>query len=367
VSIRVGVVGASAERGWASASHLPALAAAPEYAVTAVAASSPEKAAAAAGLWGADHAFADARRLIESPDVDLVVLAVPLPRRDGLVEAAVAAGKHVYCEWPLALDAGKAAALRDAADQAGVRHAIGLQSRHHPAVRQLRARIADGWIGDVLSATFTYSLSTPDRWPARYKELIKAEAISRLVIVGGHSLDLFRRAVGDFASLSATITTRIPEAVLVETGERVPITSPDQIAVHGVLDSGAVASAHIITGGPFGTGYRIEVHGTKGRLVLTSDTDELIGPRWTLSGAQGRGELRPLPEGHADDLIDAPPAVRNVHRVYTDLAAAIRDGGPVEPSFATATDVHLLLDTIVSSSDAGERRDYRCGNRGTGS
>ncbi|MCP2241549.1 putative dehydrogenase [Lentzea aerocolonigenes] len=362
----MGVVGASAERGWASATHLPALAAAPEYEVTAVASSSPGKAAAAARLWQARHAFADARQLIDSPEVDLVVLAVPVPRREGLVDATIAAGKHVYCEWPLAMDAGTAAGFRDAADAAGVRHVIGLQSRHHPAVRQVRARVEDRWIGEPLSATFTYSLSTPDKWPARYKQYIEQGATNRLIIVGGHALDVFRRAVGDFTSLSATTATRLPEAELAETGEKVPVGWPDQISVTGVLGSGAVASAHIITGGPFGTGYRIEVHGTKGRLVLLSESDELVGTRWRLLGALGRAELEPLPDSHADDLIDAPPAVRNVNRVYRDLASAIADGTPVEPDFATATDVHRLLDTIVSASDSGERLDYRCGNRGTG-
>jgi predicted dehydrogenase len=66
--IRVGVVGASAARGWALWTHRPALAASPDYEVTAVAASSAGSAAAAARVWGAAHAFDDARELINHPD-----------------------------------------------------------------------------------------------------------------------------------------------------------------------------------------------------------------------------------------------------------------------------------------------------------
>jgi hypothetical protein len=100
--IRVGVVGASAVRGWALGAHRPVLAASSDFAVTAVAGSTAANAAAAAQVWGAEHSFADPVELINHPEVDLVVLAVVLPRRVGLIQAALDAGKHVYCEWPLA-------------------------------------------------------------------------------------------------------------------------------------------------------------------------------------------------------------------------------------------------------------------------
>ncbi|MFF0089170.1 Gfo/Idh/MocA family oxidoreductase [Streptomyces canus] len=88
--IRVGVVGAHAERGWGRHIHLPALGALNDFQVTAVAATTAASARAAAEVWGAEKSYDDARALMADPDVDLVTVAVQLPSRDGLVEAAIA-------------------------------------------------------------------------------------------------------------------------------------------------------------------------------------------------------------------------------------------------------------------------------------
>lgn len=349
--IRVGIIGASADRGWAKWCHLPALTASPHYRLTAIAASTAANAEAAASQWGVGRAYHDPLELIADPEVDLVTIAVPLTKRHGLVEAAIAAGKHVYCEWPLASDASLAADWRDRADAAGLRHAVGLQTRHHPAIRYFRDLIVQGWAGDPLSASLAYTLSTPPTWPARHAPLIGTKAVSRIYILGGHALDLFRRLVGDFTELSATTAVRLPVAVLAETGEQLPTGTPDQIAITGTLKSGAVASVHIVTGSPRGSGYRFEFHGTKGRLALVSTDDSLVGPRFVLYGGQGQDELRELglPDGYRQILPGAPVTVSNVYQNYEDFAEALRTGGPFEPSFDTATQVHRIIDAVEAS------------------
>ncbi|MFF2777006.1 Gfo/Idh/MocA family protein [Streptomyces sp. NPDC058052] len=358
--LRVGIVGAHASRGWGRAVHLPALSALPDYTITAVAGTSQASARAAADVWGAAHAFDDPAALMAHPDVDLVVVAVQLTARDGLVDAALAAGKHVYCEWPLALTAAAAEGLRDRADAAGVRHAVGLQSRHHPAVLRLRELVAEGRVGDVLSASLTYSLSSPEVWSQRYAALFDAtKGVNHLAVVAGHSLDMFRSAVGDFTELSATLATRVTHVTLEETGERIEVTSPDQIVIGGLLESGAAASAHFMTGGPAGAGFRVEVHGRTGRLVLTAADDSLVGPELTLYGSDGTGTPARLPLPARRALPDAPVAVANVAEVYTDLARAIRAGRPVTPGFDTAAATHRLLDAVRTAAETGVRQYLR--------
>src|SRR4051812_27273034 len=132
--IRVGIIGASPERGWAAAAHVPALRALPQYELTAVGTSRPESAREAARAFGAAHAFTDARRLAEHPEVDLVVVTVKVRAHAELVGAALAAGKHVYCEWPLGLTTAEAEHLAASARTAGVHDAIGLQARYAPAI-----------------------------------------------------------------------------------------------------------------------------------------------------------------------------------------------------------------------------------------
>ncbi|MFJ8198077.1 Gfo/Idh/MocA family protein [Streptomyces sp. NPDC096152] len=361
-TIRVGVVGAHAQRGWAHGVHLPALAALDDYEITAVAGTSDASARAAAEVWGARHAFTGPEALMAHPEVDLVTIAVQLPRRDGLVSAAIAAGKHVYGEWPLALSAAQAERFRTAAESAGVRHAVGLQSRHHPAVRLMRDLVADGLVGEVLSASLTYSLSTPEVWSERYAALFDhTKGVNHVAVVGGHSMDMYRFIVGDFTELSATLTTRIRRITLEETGREIEVTSPDQIAVAGLLQSGAAASAHFMTGGPHGDGFRIEVHGRVGRLVLRSMDDSLVGPEFVLTHAAGGGgpvELE-VPERYRPQPADVPPAMRNVRQVYVDLAHAIRTGEPFEPDFGTAVRTHRLLDAIKRSAESGQRQTLR--------
>lgn len=358
--IRVGIVGAHAERGWGRGVHLPALAASgDDYEITAVAATSQASARQAAGVWGARHAFDDARALMTHPEVDLVTIAVQLPQRDGLVDAAIAAGKHVYSEWPLALNAQAAERVRDSARAAGVRHAVGLQSRHHPAVRYLRDLIADGLVGELLSTSLTYSLASPEIWSQRYAALFDhTKGVNHLAVVGGHSLDMHRSVVGDFADVSAIMTTRIRRITLRETGSRIDVTSPDQIAVVGLLESGAMSSVHVMTGGPRGDGFRIEVHGRAGRLVLRSTDDSLVGPEFVLTHARANGdpiENLALPARYRPALTGVPSPVSNVHQVYADLAQAIRTGKPFEPDFGTAVGTHRLLDAIRQSAETGER------------
>ncbi|MER6129328.1 Gfo/Idh/MocA family oxidoreductase [Streptomyces sp. NPDC001795] len=362
--IRVGVVGAHAERGWGRGIHLPALSALDDFEVTAVAGTSEESARAAAGVWGARNAYADARALMADPDVDLVTIAVQLPQRDGLVEAAIAAGKHVYSEWPLALDAPTAQRFETAARAAGVQHAVGLQSRHHPAVRLLRDLLAQGLIGEVLSASLLYSLSTPEVWSQRYAALFdKTKGVNHVAVVGGHSLDMFQYAVGNFTEVSATLTTRIDRITMEETGREIEVTSPDQIVAGGLLESGAAASAHFMTGGPRGDGFRIEVHGRAGRLVLVSSDDSLVGPQFTLTHTTANGSPAvevPVPDTYRPLLPGPPSPVSNVAQVYTDLATAIRTGAPFAPDFSTAARTHRLLDAIKSSAEQGVRERLTC-------
>ena len=357
-TIRIGVVGAHAERGWGRWVHLPALARLDDYTVTAVASTSRESADAAARAWGAPLAFSDARELMNHPEVDLVTIAVQLPRRDGLIDAAIRAGKHVYSEWPVAIDAATAAGYRDAATAAGVRSAVGLQGRHHPAVRFAADLLAEGRIGKLLSASLTYSLPAPETASERYADLYDREkGVNHLTIVGGHSLSMFCFMAGDFTEVSATMATRISPIRITETGRSVDITSPDQIAVSGTLGSGAVGSAHIMTGGPAGEGFRMEFHGRAGRLVLVSRDASLVAPQFDviLDEGDARRSLE-IPDRYTSTSDAAGPAVANVRQVYRDLAVSIRGGTATGPDLTTAVRTHQLLDGIRRSAEAENRQ-----------
>src|SRR5262249_29237630 len=152
--IRVGIVGASPQ-SWAAAAHLPALAHLDEFTVTAVATTRQDSARAAADTFGIPPALPSADELASQPELDRVVVSVKVPAHAAVVRAALAAGKHVYTEWPLAVDLAEASALADAAAAAGVVHAVNLQAYHAPGARFVAGLLADGRIGPGEAVSMT--------------------------------------------------------------------------------------------------------------------------------------------------------------------------------------------------------------------
>ena len=129
----VGIIGVNPTRGWASTAHIPALRALPNYEITALSAQSAESAHAAGEAFGVTQVFSDHEQLVTRPDVDLVAVTVKVPHHRELVSAALAAGKAVYCEWPLGRNVDDARAMAALAAEKGVRTIVGLQARQAPA------------------------------------------------------------------------------------------------------------------------------------------------------------------------------------------------------------------------------------------
>nr|WP_042191328.1 Gfo/Idh/MocA family oxidoreductase [Kibdelosporangium sp. MJ126-NF4]CEL20002.1 putative oxidoreductase [Kibdelosporangium sp. MJ126-NF4]CTQ97226.1 putative oxidoreductase [Kibdelosporangium sp. MJ126-NF4] len=353
--IGVGVVGANPERGWAMRAHLPAITASPQFTLAAVATTRAESAEAARVRFGARHAFTDARSLAAHPDVDLVVVTVQVAAHAELVAAALDAGKHVYCEWPLATTADEAATLAGAARAAGVHHVVGLQARTAPAVLRARALIRDGHVGTVLSATVYTSRALGNTrdvpgWTAYTYE--RGSGAGRVEVLGGHTLDLVQYLLGPIRDLSARTAIRIPEHRIVETGETITVTAPDHLLATAEVDSGAVVSIHLHDGEVAMPRTRIEIAGTAGNLAITSATQD---DPWTAQLQIGRLELHesrpdrpewtPVPiDADTDDVSALPAQAANVSRLYRWIASDLRDGTHTAPDFDAAHDLHRLVE-----------------------
>src|SRR5918995_4374623 len=136
-----------------------------------VAASTPDSAQAAAAELGAERHFASAEELVGDPEVDVVHLCTPNHLHLPLAEAALAAGKHVICEKPLALDAAGAQRLVDAATDWGLHAGVPFVYRYYPTVREARERVLSGETGALRLLHDTYLkdwLTDPggDNWRA---------------------------------------------------------------------------------------------------------------------------------------------------------------------------------------------------------
>lgn len=352
--IRVGIIGASPTAGWALQAHLPALATLPAYRLTAVATTRQASADETARRFGAAHAFDRADRLIEHPDVDLVVVSVRAPEHAPLVRAALAAKKHVFSEWPLGVSSAETRELAALAERAGVRTVIGLQRRLAPGVRYLRDLLAQGYVGRLRSATL--HVATPVLGATRPQSYAytanAANGVSALATVGAHFLDTVLSAVGEFHTLSAVVARQFDQTRILETGEFVPVTAPDQVLISGTLSSGAVLSAHFEAGKRNGPILSTVLTGTDGDLVLDHDL--------TLSGA--RGDNQPLARLATPDPYlwsprgDLSDDAHQVAQLYAAFARDLVEGTSIAPSFHDAVKLHHLVDTIADASASGQRK-----------
>lgn len=368
-ALRVGIVGAHPTRGWAQAAHIPALLALPQFRIAAVATTRLESARATAERHGVPLAYDDWRRMIAEAPLDAVLVAVKVPAHREIVLAAATAGLHVFCEWPLGLNAAEAEEMLQAVRRHGVRHMVGLQSHVHPVLVEARNLVQQGAIGRVISATLVASLSN---WgpvlPAGEAYRMDARfGATGLTVPGGHSLDALVTCLGDFAELSAVVATPQPVAVMADTGEAVAVTAPTQLLVSGRLRGGALASVHVKADIHAPTGLRFEINGTEGDLVITTTPPVGASPvgiqraMLTLMGAlRGDRGLVTLPVAPADlpgdvpgDVPDGPP--RHAAPMLARFAAAIRSGQDLTPDFATALARHRLLEAVASASASGLR------------
>src|SRR5205814_5789200 len=152
--IRVGIIGANPDRGWAAQAHIPALKSlSDDFEITALSTSRRESADAASKLFGVPVAFDNHHDLVSRADVDVVAITVKVPHHLELATAALNAGKAVYCEWPLGNGLHEAQTLAALARKRGVLAVVGLQARAAPSVAYVRDLIKQGYVGEVLSTT----------------------------------------------------------------------------------------------------------------------------------------------------------------------------------------------------------------------
>jgi predicted dehydrogenase len=353
--LRVGIVGADARgQGWAPLAHFPALQALPEYEIAALCTAHSDTARAASARYGVANAYHDYRALVASPDIDVVSVVVRAPNHHDVVMAALAAGKHVYCEWPLGIDSTQAEAMAALARAKGVRAVVGLQARCDPTLRYVRDLIAQGFIGDVLAVTMAMLTGAPSERPrSRAWENRVEGGVSALTVRGIHSLDALCFCVGELVEVSGRLSTQVKQWQITGADEFIDVQTPDNVIVGGTLRNGGVISAHIATLPSTGPGFRMEIYGSEGTLhVATPGAPQRDAN--ALFGAKGRAALAPMEiPAHYREVPPETPAgpPNNVAHLYRRLANAIRDDSPVEPDFASAVQRHHLIDAIRRSSD----------------
>jgi predicted dehydrogenase len=360
---RVGIIGLQPGRSWAARAHLPALRALSDtFEIVGVANTSRASAEAAAAATGLPRAFDTVSELIAAADVDIVTVAVKVPHHFEIVKAALGAGKHVYCEWPLGNGLAEAQELAALAHAKNVLGVVGTQARVAPEIEYLRQLIAEGFIGDVLSTTLVARGGGWGGFIAQEKIsaylLDRSNGATMLTIPVGHTLAALTEVLGDVAELSAVLATRRTTARAFDTGKTFTVSAPDQVLVSGVLTNGAPLSIHYRGGmARDGNGLFWEINGTKGDLRVSGLSGHTQMVQLSLAGAQGEDKaFRPL-EVPASDRAGWPKEIEpgNVARLYARMAKDLREGTRTAPTFDDAVSVHRIIAAIEKAAESGIR------------
>jgi predicted dehydrogenase len=360
--IGVGIIGANPERGWAQAAHVPALLALPEFEIRAVSTTRQESANETAKRVGAGLAFDDHHALLARSEVDLAIIAVNVMRHRDIALAAIAAGKSVFCEWPLGRNLAEAEEIAKAARAAGVRTVIGLQGRFSSAIGHVRDLVANGYVGKVLGTSIKGS-APHEVWdgvvdPPYEFHADPANGATMLSIPAGHALDMLASVFGDFSNVVTTMVAGRGEFLRTRDGARVVTTAKDAIAVSGVLkESGALASIYYHGGPSIGPDFVWEINGTAGDLLVTGETGFANMASLDVTGSRGRGTPAALlAPKEFEDLSELSIPADNVARLYRQFAVDVAEGTRVAPDFEVALRRHRLLEAIEMSDALGSRQ-----------
>src|SRR5262245_19405233 len=356
--IRVGIVGATVTQGgsgWGANAHVPALKALPGYELNAVCTAHEDTAKASAAAFGAERGFHRFGDMAAAPDVDLIVVCVRVPGHRDLVVAGLQAGKPVLCEWPLGRTLAEAEEMAGLARQRSLKTIVGLQARSAPAILYARDLIRDGYIGEVLTAHLScVAPAVLQRGPGRIWQGVRANGANVLTITGGHAIDALCAVLGEFAEVSARVSTRIPEWRTLE-GKPVLVDSPDSINVVGRMASGAEASVNVAAVPSNPGGNRIEIYGREGAMVLHAEGSFNTGGSEVHAG-RGKEPLAPMPVPAKYRVVpDGTPDGQPYHvaQAYARAADALRGRGSFDVDFDLAVQRHKLIDAIERSAASG--------------
>jgi predicted dehydrogenase len=375
MKIRAGIIGT----GFAAGAHHDALRRLPNVEVVGVAARNAERAADAAATFAVPRTYAGYEEMLADPDIDVVHNCTPNHLHAEITAAALAAGKHVLSEKPLAIDSRESAdlAARAAvAAGAGIVSALCFNYRFYPLVADLRESIAGGEYGPVHFVHGGYLqdwLLYDTDWSWRVD--VELNGPSRAVAdIGSHWMDLLQHIVGSrIVAVCADLGTLHPfrrRAAGVSTfnsgaadGELVEVTTEDFGSIALRFDNG-VRGAFVLSQVSAGHKNRLQFTVDAGTASFAWDQEEpnrlWIGHREqanrellrdpALLGGKG-GALTRYPGGHQEGW---PDALRGLCEDFYGAIEARRLGEPYESSFATFEDGHQIVQLVeaVTASQA---------------
>ncbi|GAA4477296.1 Gfo/Idh/MocA family oxidoreductase [Rhodococcus olei] len=308
-----------------------------------------------AATHGIPQAFGSVDELL-ALGVDACTVCTPHPVHEEVVLAAAAAGIHVLCEKPIAVDVAAADRMIEAADRAGITFGVLFQRRFWPAARRIKTAIDDGTLGAPTLGEVSVILHRPseyysaDAWRGRWD----TDGGGVLMTQAVHQIDMLQWFVGDATSVSGFIRTHTH-------GDH--IETEDSASAVVTFASGATATITATTGANHNLGNRVTVVGATGAIASVLEFPEGregVNEIWTVPGEITLGTPY-SPDVQANlDVADVNAGLTDFHTLQVqDFADAVLTGRAPAVTGRDARASLAIVAGIYESSRTGRVVDLR--------
>ncbi len=348
--LRVGVVGL----GFGSVVHVPAFLS-EGWEVPVVWSRRIERAREQAATHGIAEATDDFQALLSRPDLDAVAIATPPAAHYEMVMAAIAAGKHVLCEKPFALNSAQAREMMDTARAAGRTAMVAHEFRFAPQRSYIKQLLDEGYVGQP--QTVQMELFMGGRRVTQPPPLTAGAAQGGGLLggLGSHFIDGLRHWFGAVESASGTLRCLRPERTDPATGAIVRTDAEDTFQFTLTFATGVVASMTASSAGGPGTGGRTFISGSEGSLIATQRGPN-PEPDGVVLGAQvgtRTFEELPMPQAFRPFEDERDHRLVAFRLLVREFERGIREGISPAPSFEDGWRCRQVLDAVRESSKTG--------------
>lgn len=335
-ALRIGIIGAG---GIVRTRHLPGLRAVPGVEVVAVCNRSRASGEAVAREWGIPRVLENWRELVAREDVDAVLIGTWPYTHAEMSIAALEAGKHVFCQARMARTAAEARAMLAAA-----RARPGQVAMLCPPPagmlgdRTVRRLLRAGALGELreVHAEGLSSAHLDPAAPLHWRQDFSLQGYNTLTL--GMWVEVLHRWVGAHTRLAALLRTHTGRRADPDTGALRPVRIAESVAVSAELACGALGSYRFSGVARHAPANHIRLYGTAGTLQYNLEDDTLL----LAGGADSAPHPYPIPANEARPW-----------SVEADFVRAIREGTPVEPTFADGVDYMEFTEAVYRSAAEG--------------
>ncbi len=342
-----------------------------------------ESAQEAALRFGFETHVSDWRKIVEDPEIDIVDICTPNDSHMEIAVAAAQAGKHIFCEKPIARTSEEAKRMLDAVKKAKVKNMLAFNYRRTPAVALARKYIEEGKIGKILNFRGTYlqDWSADPNSPLSWRFQKKIAGSGTLGDIGTHIIDIARYLGGEMEEVCASLKTYIKERPIqngtidklgtIKSGSGAPkgaVDVDDEVSFMIRFRNGAFGSIEATRNGWGRNNFiTFEIHGDKGSLFFNYERRDELQVFFADDPADCRG-FRTVYTGPAHPYGDGLWPIPALGIGYSeikivecrDFIKAVAEDSNCSPDFEDGYKISLICDAVTASAVTGKWEKTNC-------